>query len=283
MEETLKVLLWGLVPQLPLRRGSVGVRVILLAVPPWWGGVTLGGLVAPLAEALLEFLDLTAFGGAVVGPRVNKTRPGVGMLFVRALAAQVLAPGRSCRSDRSPSLRLVHVAVLLVFLLAATRGSDTGAPRVGKPSLRGRVPCTALCGPGVLVRQGEQGGDSFHLVCQHLLVTDPLSESRDNRCIGNTWNGSMYLGEAGGEGPVGFPGLLPHSVEVGLHAMLLIRAGEVCRELRVERSPGLDGSSGEVHEPRPGWPGQGYMEVTCHNGIVTPSRRDVGDVDLQEF
>jgi hypothetical protein len=93
----------------------------------------------------------------------------------------------------------------------------------------------------------------------------------------------MYLGEAGDEGPEGLPGLLPHSVEVGLHAMLLIRAGKVRRELRAELSPGLDGSWGEVHEPRPGSPGQGYMDVTCHYGIVTPSRRDGGDADLQEF
>jgi hypothetical protein len=108
------------------------------------------------------------------------------------------------------------------------------------------VPCTALCSPGAFVRQGEQGGDSFHLVCrqllQHLFITDPLSESRDNRCIGNTWNGSTYLGEAGDKGLEGFSGLLPHSVEVGLHAMLLIHAGEVRRELHAELSPGLDGS-----------------------------------------
>jgi hypothetical protein len=29
-----------------------------------------------------------------------------------------------------------------------------------------------------------------------------------------------------------------------------------------------------------GLPGQGYMKVTCHYGIVTPSRSDGGDVDL---
>jgi hypothetical protein len=97
------------------------------------------------------------------------------------------------------------------------------------------------------------------------------------------WNGSTYLGEAGDEGPEGFPGLLPHSVEVGLHAMLLIRASEVHRELRAELSPGLDGSWGEVHEPCSGWPGQGYVEVTCDYGIVTSSCHDGGDVDLQEF
>jgi hypothetical protein len=52
-------------------------------------------------------------------------------------------------------------------------------------------------------------------------------------------NGSTYLGESGDEGPEGFPGLLPHSMEVGLHAMLLVRAGKVRRELRAELTPGL--------------------------------------------
>jgi hypothetical protein len=168
------------------------------------------------------------------------------------LAVRVLSPGRYRCSDRSPSLWLVHAAVLLVLLLAVARGSDTGAHHLGRPSLRGRVPCTALCSPSAFVCQGEQGGDSFHLMChqllQHLLVTDPLSESRDNRCIGDTWNGSTYLGEAGDEGMEGFPGLLPHSVEVGLHAMLLVHAGEVRCELRTELSLGLDGSWGEVHK-----------------------------------
>jgi hypothetical protein len=65
--------------------------------------------------------------------------------------------------------------------------------------------------------------------------------------------------------------------------MLLVLAGEVRREPRAELSPRLDGSWSEVHEPCPGWPGQGYMKVTCHYGIVTPSRRDGDDVDLQEF
>jgi hypothetical protein len=123
----------------------------------------------------------------------------------------------------------------------------------------------------------------FHLVrrqlLQHLLVTDPLTESCDNRCIGNTWKSSTHLGEAGDEGSEGFPGLLPHSVEVGLHTMLLVHAGEVYRELRAELTPGLDGSWSEVHEPCPGWPDQGYMKVTCHYGFVTPCRHDGDDVD----
>jgi hypothetical protein len=69
---------------------------------------------------------------------------------------------------------------------------------------------------------------------QHLLVTDPLSESHDNRCIRNMWNSPTYLGEAGDEGLEGFPGLLPHNMEVGLHTVLLVRAGEVRRKQRAE-------------------------------------------------
>jgi hypothetical protein len=88
---------------------------------------------------------------------------------------------------------------------------------------------------------------------------------------------------AGDEGPEGFPGLLPHGVEVGLHAMLLVRTGEVRRELCAELTPVLDGSRGKIHEQGPGWPGQGYMKVTCHDGFVTSSRRDGGDIDLQEL
>jgi hypothetical protein len=64
---------FGLVPQLPLRHGSIGVRGLLLAGTLRRGGVILGGLVAPLAEALREFLDLAAFGGAVAGPSMNRT------------------------------------------------------------------------------------------------------------------------------------------------------------------------------------------------------------------
>jgi hypothetical protein len=77
--------------------------------------------------------------------------------------------------------------------------------------------------------------------------------------------------------------LLPHGVKVGLHTVLLVRTGKIFHELCPELTPGLDGSRSKVHEPGPGWPGQGYMEVTRHDGVVTPSRRDGGDVDLQEF
>jgi hypothetical protein len=72
-------------------------------------------------------------------------------------------------------------------------------------------------------------------------------------------------------------------MEVGLHTVLLIRTGKVCRELCAQLTPGSDRSLGKVHELGPGWPDQGYMEVTCHDGVVTSSRRDGGDIDLQEF
>jgi hypothetical protein len=149
------------------------------------------------------------------------------------------------------------------------------------------VPCTAFYSPGAFVRQSEQGGDGFHLVSrqllQHLLITDPLTESRDNGRVGDTRNCSTYLGEAGDEGPEGFTGLLPHSMEVGLHSVLLVCTGKICRKLCAELTPESDGSRSKVHEPGPGWSDQGYMKLTCHNGVVTSGRRDGGDIDLQEF
>ena len=72
-------------------------------------------------------------------------------------------------------------------------------------------------------------------------------------------------------------------MEVGLHAMQLVRAGEVRRELRAELLSGLDRPGREVHEPSPGGPGQGNVKVTRHDGVITPSRGDGGDVDLQEL
>jgi hypothetical protein len=77
--------------------------------------------------------------------------------------------------------------------------------------------------------------------------------------------------------------MLSHGVKVGLHTMLLVRTGKICRELCAELTPGLDGTRDEAHEPGSAWPGQGYMKVTRHDGVITPSRHDGGDVDLQEF
>jgi hypothetical protein len=75
-------------------------------------------------------------------------------------------------------------------------------------------------------------------------------------------------------------GLLSHCVEVGLHAMLLVSAGEVRYEPRVELFPGVDRSWGKVHEPSLGWPIQGYMEVCCHYDGVSTCCRNGGDVNL---
>jgi hypothetical protein len=72
-------------------------------------------------------------------------------------------------------------------------------------------------------------------------------------------------------------------MEMSLHAMLPISTSEVCCELCTELFLGVDRPRSEVHEPSPGWPGQGYMEVACHYGSVSTSCRNGSDVDLQEF
>jgi hypothetical protein len=59
-------------------------------------------LVAPLAKALRELLDLAALGGAVASPRMNRTRPRVGALLSWALASGVLAPGRCSGNGWTP-------------------------------------------------------------------------------------------------------------------------------------------------------------------------------------
>src|SRR6185437_16147188 len=195
---------------------------------------------------------------------------------------RILAPSR-CRSGWCrccngwvAGLRLPATPVLLLLLLATALGGSTGATSLGVSVLGGRVPCTALSGPGTLVCQGEKRSDAFHLVrrqlLEHLLVTYPLAESSNNRCIRDTRNGTPYLGEARDEGPERFSGFLPHGVKVCLHTMLLVRTGEVRCEPRTELFPGLDRPRCEVHEPGPGWPRQGYMKVACHDGTVTTSR-----------
>src|SRR6185312_8521580 len=92
-----------------------------------------------------------------------------------------------------------------------------------------------------------------------------------------------YLGEARDECPERLPGFLPHSMEVSLHTMLLVRTGEVRSEPRAELLPGLNSPRSKVHEPSPGWPSQGYMKVAGHDGAVTTSCCDGGNVHLQEF
>jgi hypothetical protein len=74
---------------------------------------------------------------------------------------------------------------------------------------------------------------------QHFFITYSLSEGRDDRSIRNTRYRTSYLGEAGDELPEGFPGLLPHCMEVGLHTVLLVSTSEVCYEPHTEFFPGM--------------------------------------------
>jgi hypothetical protein len=53
-------------------------------------------------------------------------------------------------------------------------------------------------------------------------------------------NSASYLGEARDKRPKSFSRLLPHCVEMGLHAMLLISTGEVRYEPRAELFLGVD-------------------------------------------
>ena len=64
--------------------------------------------------------------------------------------------------------------------------------------------------------------------------------------------------------------------------MLLISTGKVRRKSCAEPLPGLNRPKSEVHEPRPGWPSQGYMKVARHDSVVTTSCCDGGNVHLQE-
>jgi hypothetical protein len=63
--------------------------------------------------------------------------------------------------------------------------------------------------------------------------------------------------------------------------MLLISDGEVRYEPRVEIFLGVDRSWGKVHEPSPGWPTQGYMEVCRHYSGVSTYGHNGGDINLQ--
>jgi hypothetical protein len=143
------------------------------------------------------------------------------------------ASGRGCDDQRS-RLRLL-IATTLLFL-SAVPGDGTRTTRLGGPGLWGRVPCPAFSSSSTLVRQGEERGDSLHIMCgqflQHFLITYPLPKGRDDGGIGNTRYRTSHLGEAGDELPEGLPWLLPHSMEVGLHIMLLISTGEVRHEPR---------------------------------------------------
>jgi hypothetical protein len=62
-------------------------------------------------------------------------------------------------------------------------------------------------------------------------------ESSDDRSIRDMMYGPPYLSEAGDECLECLPRFLPHCMEVGLHAMLLVSAGEVRSEQHTKFLP----------------------------------------------
>jgi hypothetical protein len=64
-EDVLEDLLEGLIPEVPFSRGRVTSVDLLLARPATRRRAILGGLLAPLADALHELEDLSTFQGAV--------------------------------------------------------------------------------------------------------------------------------------------------------------------------------------------------------------------------
>lgn len=94
-------MLGGLIPQLPFARGRLAVVGLLLVEPPvWWGRAIFQGLLASLAEALHELLDLVAFQGTMAVGGMDRARSTAATLLVWVFAPCALAPNRS-HSDRS--------------------------------------------------------------------------------------------------------------------------------------------------------------------------------------
>jgi hypothetical protein len=75
---------------------------------------------------------------------------------------------------------------------------------------------------------------------QYFFITHPLAEGDDDGSVGDTGYSPSYPGEAGDEGLESFPGLLPHFMEVNLHAMPLVSTGEVRCEPHAELFPRVD-------------------------------------------
>jgi hypothetical protein len=140
------------------------------------------------------------------------------------------------------------VASVLLLLVVVVLGDGTRASRLGDSGLWRRVPCAALGSPGTFVSQSEECGDGFHVMCrqllQHLLITHPLSESSDDRGIGDVRYGPTYLGEAGNESLESLPGFLSYGMEMSIHTVLLISTGKVRCEPCIELFPEIDRSRG---------------------------------------
>jgi hypothetical protein len=135
------------------------------------------------------------------------------------------------------------VAATLLFLFTVP-GDGTRATCLGDPGLWGRVPCPALGGSGALVGQSEECGDSLHVMrgqfLQYFFITYSLTEGRDDGSIRDARYSTSHLGEAGDKHPESLPGFLPHYMEVGLHVVLLVNAGEVRCEPCAELFLGID-------------------------------------------
>jgi hypothetical protein len=71
-EDVLENLLGGLIPEVPFSRGYVTFVDLLLARPAPRRRAIPRGLVAPLADALRELQDLSAFRGAMATVGVNR-------------------------------------------------------------------------------------------------------------------------------------------------------------------------------------------------------------------
>ena len=71
-EDVLEDLLRGLIPEVPLSRGHVAFIDLLLARPATRRRAILGGLLAPLADALRELQDLPAFRDAMATVGVDR-------------------------------------------------------------------------------------------------------------------------------------------------------------------------------------------------------------------
>jgi hypothetical protein len=106
------------------------------------------------------------------------------------------------------------------------------------------VPCPALGGSGALVGQSEECGDNLYVMhgqlLQHFFITYSLTEGRDDESIRNARYSTSHFGEAGDKRLESLSGFLPHRVEVCLHAVLLVSAGEVRCEPCAELFPGID-------------------------------------------
>jgi hypothetical protein len=92
------------------------------------------------------------------------------------------------RDDRgSNPLILAAAALVSLFLLDTVLGDSAGTASLGDPSLRRRVPGTALGDPGTLITQSEECGDVVHItrgqLLKHLLVAHPLTEGSDDGSV----------------------------------------------------------------------------------------------------